>query len=103
MHINSWPDLGTVHSKLDTYFEVSVLLKGEQNFILPSADNKQAVTPKLFLSSYLPLALPLPNTLRCNLKPSKGTKPKKCDVTRCLACSKLADHVSKDSNKAGEA
>ena len=46
-HIDPWPNLGTIHTKMDAYFEVSVLLEGEQNFALPSADSKQAVTPNV--------------------------------------------------------
>jgi len=59
-HINPWPGLGIIPADLDIYFEVSVLLEGEQNFILPSADSKQAVTPK---------------TLECDLKPNRDMEP----------------------------
>ena len=102
-HINLWPDPSTIHSKMDAYFEVSVLLKGEQNFALLSADSEQAVTPKIFSFTSWPLVLLLLNTLGHDLKFSKGAEPKQHDVTRHPACSKLAGHVAKDLDKAGGA
>ena len=75
-HINLWPNLDIIHINTDTYFKVPVMLKGEQNIFLPSADSEQAVILNTFsLSSWFFVPL-LPNTPRHNLKPSKGVKPK---------------------------
>lgn len=54
-----------IRTGLDVYFEVSARLEGEQEVILPSADSKQAVAPKIFSFSSLALStLPPPNTPR---------------------------------------
>ena len=53
--INPSPDPGTIHTDTDAYFAVSVLLEGEQNIVLPSADSDQTVIPKAISSSYCPL------------------------------------------------
>ena len=103
VHIDPWPNPGTIHINTDAYFEVSVLLEGEQNFALPSADSKQAVTPKIFSFTSWLLVLPLPNTLGHDLKPSKGAEAERCNVARCPARLKPAGHVAEDPNEAGGA
>ena len=102
MHIDPWPNLGTIHINTDIYFEVSVL-EGEQNLALPSADSEQAVTPKIFSFTSWSLVLPLPNTLGHDSKPNGGVEPKQHNVARCPAHSKPAGHVTEDLDKAGGA
>lgn len=100
VHINPWPDLSIIHTETDAYFKVLVLLEGEQNFALLSANSKQADTPKIFSFTFWPLVLLLPDTLGCNLKPSKGAEPEQHDVARHSVCLKLAGHVAEDPDKA---
>jgi hypothetical protein len=57
-YIDPWPDPGTIHTDSDIYFEALALLEGEQEFILPSADSEQAVTPQnLYLFIFDPHAV----------------------------------------------
>ena len=82
-HIDPWPSLGIIPADLDIYFEVSALLEGEQNFILPSADSEQAVIPK---------------TLEHDLKPNGDVEPEQYDAVQRPARLKLPEP---DPDKAG--
>lgn len=95
--------LGTIHTEMDACFDVSLLPEGEQNFALPNVDSEQAVTPKIFSSSHLPLVLPLPDTLERDLKHSEGAEPKRRDVAKRPARSKPACHVAEYLDEEGRA
>ena len=81
-HIDLWPDPGTIYTDPDVYIEVSTLLEGEQQLILPSADSEQAVALQVFSFSSFPLALPPPETLERDLKPNEGAEPERHDVAQ---------------------
>jgi hypothetical protein len=100
VHIDPWPDPGTVRTNPDVYFEASALLEGEQKFTLPSVDSEQAVASKSFSSSSLPLVLPPPNMLKCDLKP-EGAEPERHDAAQRPARLKPPDHTAEDSDDAG--
>ena len=99
-HIDPWPDLGTIHTNPDTYFEVSALPEGEQNFGLPSVDSKQAITSKIFSFSSWSLVLPLPDM------PERDSRPEGAELERHNAAQrperlKPPECVAKDPDKAG--
>jgi hypothetical protein len=102
VHIDPWPNVGTIHTDPNIYFEVSAMLEGEQNTILPSEDSKQAVTPKIlsFLSRFL--VLPTPDTLERESKPpSKEMKPKRHGAAQHPAPLKPPDCIDENPDKAG--
>ncbi|KAF8489659.1 hypothetical protein F5888DRAFT_1870139 [Russula emetica] len=103
-HIDPWPGPGTIQTGSDAYFKVSALLEGEQDFIPPIADSEQAVTPKTFSFSSLPL-VPLPlDTLERDLKPGEGVAaPKRHGAAQRPARLKPPDHIAEDLEKAGGA
>ena len=102
-YIDPWPDPGTIHTDSDIYFEASALLEGEQNFILPSADSQQAVTPQIPTFSSLTLVPLPPDTLERDLKPDEGTEPERRDAAQRPACMKPPDYVAEDPDRAGGA
>ena len=100
MHIDPWPDPGTIHTDPEAYFKVSALLEGEQNFGLPSVDSEQAVTSKILSFSCLPPVLLPSDTLERNLKP-EGAEAEQQDAVQRPARLKLPNRIAKDPDKAG--
>ena len=102
VHIDPWPNAGTIHADPDIYFEVSAMLEGEQNSILPSEDSEQAVTPKILSFSLKPLVLPTPDTLERESKPpGKETEPERHGAAQHPAPLKPPDRVDENPDKAG--
>ena len=101
VHIDLWLDPDTIHKDPDIYFEVSALLKRDQNFGLPSVDSEQAVTPKIFSFSSWFLMLLLLNMPKHNSR-LKGSELEQHDAAHHSACSTLLEYVAKDPDKAGE-
>ena len=78
------------------------MLKGEQNFSLPSADSEQAVTPKTFSFLLRPLVLPPPDTVECESKLlGEGGEPKRHGAAERPAPLKPPDHIAEDLDEAG--
>jgi len=101
-HIDPLPGPTTIQTGPNTYFEVSALLEGEQNIILPIPDSEQAVIPKTFSFSPLPLVLSPLDTLKRDLKPG-GVAPKQHRAAHRPTCLKPPDHITEDLEKAGGA
>jgi len=72
-HPDLWPSPGASTTYLDVYSRASVLLKGEQNKILPGVGSEQhAAQP----ASQNPFPFPPSlDTLTCSITPGKGTAP----------------------------
>jgi hypothetical protein len=100
MHIDTWPDLGTVHTNPDVYFEASALLEGEQKISLPSADSEQAVASKTCLSSSLPCVAATRHA-RTRLEARRSRT--RHDAAQHPARLKPPDRTAEDSDEAGGA
>jgi hypothetical protein len=100
VHIDPWPDSGSICKEAGIYFEVSALLEGEQNFVLWSVDSEQAVTSKFSSSSSLPLVLLPPNVLERE-ETSDGREDERQNAVQRPTCQKKPDRVAKDPDKAG--
>ena len=90
------PSLGATATDLDAYTRASVLLKGEQNSVLPCVGCKQyaapyAPQPFSFLS--LPLFLPSSNTHTCGIVPGEGVPPIQRTTNPHLEASKMPNQT----------
>ncbi len=98
-HPDPWPSLGASTTYLDIYSRVSVLLKGEQNKILPGVGSEQHATQPAPQNPF-PFP-PLLNTPAHSIMPGKGTTLIQCTIKPCLEALKLSSLCKGPLDEAG--